>query len=237
MSKKVKREYSDDELIRRVTDIEEIKKVANKRVYYQDQRVAGPGARDLWVTVRRTRTPPPSAATPASMWGMDAIRGYYVTARRRSGDGVGMNAHPISTGLVELAGDGKTAKGLWYSIGQDTVPTATAPPKPCGSPARWPWTLSRRATPGRSGIVEANDLVGEAGTRYGDEPVYLDYSTDPVAVEFGTPTVGGSPTTPPSTGGTTTPPCPSPMTPGATASAMAPRAIPPTKTDTTSAPR
>ena len=33
MSKKVKHEYSDDELIRRVTDIEEVKKLANKRVY------------------------------------------------------------------------------------------------------------------------------------------------------------------------------------------------------------
>ena len=29
MSKKVKHEYSDDELIRRVTDIEEVKKLAN----------------------------------------------------------------------------------------------------------------------------------------------------------------------------------------------------------------
>ena len=35
MSKKVKHEYSDDELIRRVTDIEEVKKLANKRVFYQ----------------------------------------------------------------------------------------------------------------------------------------------------------------------------------------------------------
>ena len=33
MSKKVKHEESDDELIRRVTDIEEVKKLANKRVY------------------------------------------------------------------------------------------------------------------------------------------------------------------------------------------------------------
>ena len=36
-------------------------------------------------------------------------------------------------------------------------------------------------------IVEANDIVSEAGTAYGDGPVYLDYETDPVAVEFGTP--------------------------------------------------
>ena len=48
MSKKVKREYTDDELIRRVTDIEEIKKVANKRVYYminewREQELHGPG--------------------------------------------------------------------------------------------------------------------------------------------------------------------------------------------------
>ena len=31
-----------------------------------------------------------------------------------------LSSHPVSTGLVELAGDGKTAKGLWYSIAQET---------------------------------------------------------------------------------------------------------------------
>ena len=48
MSKKVKREYTDDELIRRVTDIEEIKKVANKRVYYMINEWRDQELKDLW---------------------------------------------------------------------------------------------------------------------------------------------------------------------------------------------
>ena len=39
-----------------------------------------------------------------------------------------MYQQPVTTALVELAGDGQTAKGLWYSIGQRTTsrPDGTA---------------------------------------------------------------------------------------------------------------
>jgi hypothetical protein len=123
---------------------------------------------------------------------MDAIRAYYVDKHAADlGDGVGtMNAHPISTGLVELAGDGKTAKGLWYSIGQDTTPNGDGT-------ALAMWNTGKVAIDfvlEDDGwkiwhIVEANDCIAEAGTEYSEQPTYLDYNTDPVAVEFGTPTI------------------------------------------------
>ena len=50
MSKKVKHEYSDDELIRRVTDIEEVKKLANKRVYYMINEWREKELDELWVS-------------------------------------------------------------------------------------------------------------------------------------------------------------------------------------------
>ena len=55
---------------------------------------------------------------------MEAIRGYYVDHHAREmGDGTGyLSNHPVTTGLVRLAEDGKTAKGMWYSIAQETRP-------------------------------------------------------------------------------------------------------------------
>ena len=43
-----KRTYSDDELIRRVWDVEEIKKLANKRVYYQANEWRERELNELW---------------------------------------------------------------------------------------------------------------------------------------------------------------------------------------------
>ena len=124
MSKKIKHEYTDDELIRRVNDIEEVKKLANKRVYYMINEWREKELDELWVSEPEHQATASFGKNTGYYVGMDAIRAYYVTKHAADlGDGVGtMNAHPISTGLVQLAGDGKTAKGLWYSIGQDTKP-------------------------------------------------------------------------------------------------------------------
>lgn len=192
MSKKVKREYTDDELIRRVTDIEEIKKVANKRVYYMINEWREQELQDLWVTDPSYQATASFGKNTGYYVGMDNIRSYYVTKHAADlGDGVGtMNAHPISTGLVELAGDGKTAKGLWYSIGQDTYPNGDGTAKALWNTGKVAIDFVKEGDAWKIWhIVEANDIVSEAGTAYGDGPVYLDYETDPVAVEFGTPTI------------------------------------------------
>ena len=187
MSKKVKREYTDDELIRRVTDIEEIKKVANKRVYYMINEWREQELQDLWVTDPSYQATASFGKNTGYYVGMDNICSYYVTKHAADlGDGVGtMNAHPISTGLVELAGDGKTAKGLWYCIGQETVPGKAM------------WVTGKVAMDfvkeGDSWkiwhVVEANDLSGEAGARYSDGTPYWEPENDPIVKAFGTPDV------------------------------------------------
>ena len=192
MSKYVKREYTDDELIRRVTDIEEIKKVANKRTFYLINEWREQELQDLWVAQPEHMATASFGKNIGYYVGMEAIRGYYVTKHAADlGDGVGhMNAHPVSTGLVELAGDGKTAKGLWYCIGQDTTPNGDG--TACAM-----WNCGKVAIDfvkeGDSWkiwhIVEANDLTSEAGDYYPGHSPYVDYATDPVAVEFGTPTI------------------------------------------------
>lgn len=192
MSKKVKREYTDDELIRRVTDIEEIKKVANKRVFYMINEWREEELRDLWVAEPEHRISASFGKNTGFYVGMEAIHGYYVTRHAAElGDGVGhMNAHPISTGLVHLAGDGKTARGLWYCIGQDTRPNGDGTALAMWNCGKVAIDFIREADGWKIWhIVEANDFTCEAGTVYSDQSVYIDYATDPVAVEFGKPTI------------------------------------------------
>lgn len=172
--------YTDDELIRRVWDVEEIKKLANKRVYYQVNQWSERELDELWTAEQR------DTASFGSNTGfyvtLDSIRKWYTT--RPSGTGV-LASRPISTGLVELAGDGKTAKGLWYCIGQETVPGKAM------------WVTGKVAIDFvKEGddwkiwhVVEANDLTGGAGEHYSEGDPYWNPETDPVVKEFGTPDV------------------------------------------------
>ncbi len=192
MSKKVKHEYSDNELIRRVTDIEEVKKLANKRVYYMINEWREKELDELWVSESEHAKTASFGKNTGYYVGLDNIRAYYVTKHAADlGDGVGtMNAHPISTGLVKLAGDGKTAKGLWYSIGQDTKPNGDGTALAMWNTGKVAIDFVKEGDAWKIWhIVEANDATCEAGDTYGDHPVYIDYATDPVAVEFGTPTI------------------------------------------------
>ena len=172
--------YTDDELIRRVWDVEEIKKLANKRVYYQINQWADKELDELWTSQCR------DTASFGSNTGfyvtLDSIRKWYAT--RPSGTGV-LSSYPVSTGLVELAGDGKTAKGLWYCIGQETVPGKAT------------WITGKVAMDFiKEGdewkiwhVVEANDLSCGAGEFYSAGSPYWDPETDPVVKAFGTPDV------------------------------------------------
>lgn len=194
--------YSDDELIRRVWEVEEIKKLTARRVYYQANDWREKELEDLWVTDAEYR----KTASFGRNWGwyvgMDEIRGYYVDAHDQrlkqqmetTGDreiNVGnLYFHPNTTGVVELAGDGKTARGLWYCMGQETWKKT-----PDSAEARWIMgkmaiDFVREADGWKIWhLMLANDLSCEAGTPYSNQPVYLDAESDPVQREFGKPTI------------------------------------------------
>ena len=190
MSKKVKHEYSDDELIRRVTDIEEVKKLANKRVYYMINEWREKELDELWVSESEHTKTASFGKNTGYYVGLDSIRKWYTAGQ----GGVGtLYQHPISTGLVELAGDGKTAKGLWYSIGNEAMAQADGT-------ARVQWMLGKVAADfirEEDGwkiwhLVISTDVDCQAGHDYGEYPVYEDWSADstnPVRREFGRPTV------------------------------------------------
>ena len=151
------RQYTDEELIQRVWDVEEIKKLIHKRVIYIANEMRKEELNDLWV------------------------QNLHIGC---------LSNHPVSTGLVELAGDGKTAKGLWYSIAQETE----AQPDGTGKALWMPEKIAVDFVKEKDGwkiwhIVVSTDLVSEAGEDYSEQEVYHNYETNPVDVEFGTPTI------------------------------------------------
>lgn len=186
------RTFDDDELIRRVTDVEEIKKLANRRVYYQINEWREKELSDLWVSGSAARKTASLGANPGYYVGMDAIRAHYVDDRKKEiGDGTGFCcAHPISTGLVELAGDGRTAKGLWYCIGQETAPNGDGTAKALWETGKVAIDFVKEGESWKIWhVMEASDCVCEAGSEYSEGSPYVDFATDPVAAAFGAPTV------------------------------------------------
>jgi hypothetical protein len=186
--------YTDLELIQRVWDVETVKKLAAKRCYYIANDWREQELRDLWVTGAEAQKTASFGRNWGYYVGMDNIREYYVTKHRKEMDALPGSGrlfhHPVSTGLVQEAYDGKTARGLWYCISQETLPTSDTQ-----ADARWyleklaidflkedgQWKIRH--------IVIATDLQSEAGENYMEQKVDLPDQENAAFVEFGTPTI------------------------------------------------
>ena len=199
---KISRNYSDEELITRVWDVENIKKLVHKRVYYLAEDRRADELKELWVSDPKHQKTASFGRNWGYYTGMDEIKAYYVDNHNtrlleqkelNAADDLNvgnMYAHPASTGLVELAGDGKSAKGMWYCIAQETTALADGT-----ADARW--ILEKVAVDFlKEGddwkiwhIVIAMDLNCESGEAYEKQPVYVDWDNDPVKCEFGVPTI------------------------------------------------
>ena len=190
--------YTDEELIARVWDVEEIKKVCAKRVYYVANDWRKKELEDLWVSGEAAKKTASFGRNWGYYVGMDAIEDYYVNQHDKKiealpgkshGDGC-LFLHPASTGLAYEAYDGKTARGLWYCISQETLPVSE-------SEADARWNMEKLAIDflkedGKWKIwhlVIATDLQSEAGQDYMKQKVYLPDEENPAFVEFGTPTI------------------------------------------------
>ncbi len=179
-------EYTDDELIRRVWDVEEIKKLVYKRGVYIANDWRERELDELWVREPEHRKTASFGKNTGWYVGMDAIRAWYV---KKHGDGY-MAFHPASTGLVELAGDGRTAKGLFYSIAQETESNGDGTATALWMPEKIGFDFIKEGDEWKIWhFIAAVDLVAEAGSDYSGQDPYPHYETDPVMVEFGTPTV------------------------------------------------
>lgn len=188
--------YTDLEMMQRVWDVEEVKKLCHKRCYYVANDWRAEELDQLWVTGEEAKKTASFGRNWGYYEGMDAIRDYYVNQHREKvdalpgesyGDGC-LFHHPASTGLVYEAYDGKTARGLWYCISQETLPTSNTE-----ADARWymeklaidflkedgQWKIWH--------VVVATDLQSEAGANYMEQKVDLPDQENMAWVEFGTP--------------------------------------------------
>jgi hypothetical protein len=68
----------------------------------------------IWVQ----KTPDPVWAQNTNYWkGMDVIKGYYGTVKPQEQRMGGFQWHTITSGVIQIADDRKTAKGVWYTPG------------------------------------------------------------------------------------------------------------------------
>ena len=186
------RQFTTEETMARVWDVEEIKKLMARRVYYIANEWRARELDELWVSDPAYQATASFGRNTGYYVGMDAIRAYYVDKHAAEmGDGTGyLSNHPATTGLVREAEDGKTAKGMWYSIAQETRPNGDGTALALWMPEKIAVDFVREDDGWKIWhIMIANDLVCEAGHYNEEDPVYVDFATDPVAVEFGTPTI------------------------------------------------
>ena len=206
------RKYTDEQLLVRVLDREEIQDVMNLRVYYSANEQREKEMEELWVTEAENR----KSASFGKNWGfyvgMDSIQNYYVVRHNEnlrryladycatrpqaenSEENLGrgyMTLQPISAPAIQIAGDGKTAKGLWYSIGMQNIPQADG-----SIQARWiAMKVAADFVKEAAGwkiwhLLEVSDSYWEPGINYHDEmPVFEDPVNDLLHLEFGVPDI------------------------------------------------
>lgn len=124
-----------EQMIQRLYDIYEIEKVMAKHVYFHAAAKHHEELDAIWVR----HTPDPHFAQNQGYFiGMDSLRSYYgdlnITMQRQQLEalhkrhpdvevteanmGAGLfQVHPLTTQIIEVAGDGQTAKGIWYAPG------------------------------------------------------------------------------------------------------------------------
>ncbi|WP_406482319.1 nuclear transport factor 2 family protein [Streptomyces sp. NBC_01615] len=146
-------ELTAEQKIQKVLDIHEVQNVMSRHAYYHGLGKNAEELEAIWVK----ETPEPTFAQNQGYYvGYESIAYYYGELNRimqranlkllrqhypelaESDDNLGAGnliMHPLTTPIIEIAGDGETAKGMWYSPGQVTE---VMPPdyKPV---ANWIW--------------------------------------------------------------------------------------------------
>lgn len=205
------RTYTEHELISRVWDIEKVMDLMNRRVYYVAQGLRRQELNDLWVRHTDHRKSASFGRNYGYYLGMDEIARYYVIEHEASRQAIldeycaafpeientpanlniGFTAlGPTSTPVVEIAQDGATARGIWYSIAQETVG------RPHGaSKARWRGEKVAADFIREDGewkiwhLVISTDYISPAGVSHESQPFSYAPGQDPLQIEFGTPTM------------------------------------------------
>ncbi len=122
-------------IAQRALDVQEIQNLMSRHAYF----VATASNRKELETIWAQKAPDVKWTNPQGIWvGMESLKEFYADACERNQQaalerviklhpevenkkenwGAGyFSFHPLTTPIIEVAGDGKTAKGVWYSPG------------------------------------------------------------------------------------------------------------------------
>jgi hypothetical protein len=206
-----KKFYTDDELIVRMWDKEEVKDVMAKHAFYHTAGQHREELVDIWVTKPENRRTASLGFNTGYYVGMDDISNFYVVQHDQRmyerlkpyceadpgleynnlnlGLGV-MEHHTSNTPLVYIAEDGRSAKYLGYDCGEQTVGA------PDGSAeAYFVFGLVLADLLKEDGkwkiwhLVLERDHTIAAGSDYAQVPVELEPGQAPLDSDFGEPTI------------------------------------------------
>lgn len=203
--------FTDDELVSRLWDKEDIRDLMAKHSYCYSADMRRKELSELWVALPQNRRTASMGVNKGYYTGMDAISNYYVVQNnelrynqlkpftdadsnlahdnRNLGMGI-MNFHTVNTPLVYIAEDGRTARYLAYDCGQQTI----GKPGDTGE-AYFVFGMVYADLIKESEdwkiwhLVMQHDHTIPAGKDYGDVPVYLKPGEDPLEHEMGEPTI------------------------------------------------
>ncbi|NTV88785.1 MAG: nuclear transport factor 2 family protein [Clostridiales bacterium] len=149
-----KMKYSLEQCAQRSEDFREIQNVMAKHVYYHLLMEHNAELDDIWVKEPANAATASFAINEATWIGMDIIRPLYgdnvvrekwealrelnknfpeIEVKEENLGAGHLMIHPLTTPMIEIAGDGKTAKGTWYTPGQVTGTKSGKPD------AQWMW--------------------------------------------------------------------------------------------------
>lgn len=205
------RVYSDRELIEHVWDVESVMDVMNRRVYYQIQGLRRQELNDLWVREKDHCETASFGRNYGFYVGMEEIVRYYVAEYEDQRQAIldeyceadpsiqnvpanlniGVTCmQPNSTPVVEIARDGATARGIWYSIAQTTTG------RPNGkSEALWRGEKVAADFIREDGewkiwhLMISTDYTSPAGVPHESQPLNYPEGEDPLEKEIGNPTI------------------------------------------------
>jgi len=145
-----------EQKIQRALDIAEVQNAMSKHAYYHGVGYHLQELKDIWVKEDGGFAKTACFAQNHGYWvGIKRVKQYYGELNEKNrktnlemvsklhpevknvkeNEGVGsMIMHTLTTPIIEIAGDGKTAKGMWYSPGQVTEVGRDGKPM-----AMWMW--------------------------------------------------------------------------------------------------
>jgi len=136
------KELSLEQKVQKALDVQEVTNVMGRHAYYHSVGYHLQELKEIWVKESGTYAATASFGQNHGYWvGIKRIRQVYGEMNEKNrktnlervsqrypnvknvkeNEGVGsLIMHTLTTAIIEVAGDGKTAKGMWYSPGQVT---------------------------------------------------------------------------------------------------------------------